>query len=93
MSATRHYCAEEICRNAQRLLDRRIKIHLCVEGRYIQISTAEELEFASRVLAVYHSQIAGQGEAFDHYSDAANESLDAVWDALGEEDEPLEAVD
>ena len=85
MDATRSYCPEEIYRNGLRLMDLRIKLFLCVEGRFVQVHSAEELALASRIVSVYHAQIGGGARSLDDYMDAVEDTLDGVWAELGDE--------
>ena len=86
MSSARQYSAEEIERNASRLLSNKVPLFVRVEGRNVHIRSHEELCIVARILSVYHAQIGVGAEAHDVYVDAA-ESLDAVWGDLGDDEE------
>ena len=92
MRATQSYCPEEIHRNGKRLMDRGIKLFLCVEGRFVQVHTLEELALASRIVSVYHAQIGGGPRTLDQYMDSVENTMDSVWAELGDdcEDGPKE---
>jgi hypothetical protein len=90
MSAARLYCAEEIERNCQALLQTKVPLFLCVEGRHIRISTPQELSIVAKIVAVYHAQIGQGAHAWDEYVDAS-ETMEAAWDAVGNDVNPAEA--